>query len=304
MPKKKIINEQKNLTSEVSANKNGRINIFIPIFVFGLIALVLLYLNFHNNLKAKDITERLNNKVEVVKLADSTNIQQSFVPQETQNKENTEFVQPIRDKETRDISNNTSPKVVPNEPVVEDTNSSVNKEDCAISCKDMLNFVQDYYKFKAKLFASENYMDDLNNLSLYKIHSEELQQNLNSLPDLLKNYHDSSYFKDKFKELIKHLYSNSRQYFVLDLRDYFFIRKIGSRAMESEDLDKIVYLISISLDKNDFKTALTNLNNISTDIESIDRFKKEVAEKITLEDSINTIEFLLLNKPECEMVSK
>lgn len=304
MPKKKTMNEQKILTSEVSANKNGRINIFVPIFVFGLIALVLLYLNFHNNLKAKDITERLNNKVEVVKLAGSQNNNQNSVLQETQNKEKEESIQPIHDKETRDISNNTSPKVAPNEPVVEDTNSSVSKVDCTTSCRDMLNFVQDYYKFKAKLFAEENYVDDLKNLSLYKIHSDELQQNLNDLPDLLKHYHDSSYFKDKFKELIKHIYTNTRQYFVLDLRDYFFIRKIGSRALESEDLDKVVYLISISLDKNDFKTALTNLNIISTDIESIDRFKKEIADKLSLEDSMNAIESLLLNKPGCEMVSK
>lgn len=304
MPKKKTMNEQNNLTSEVSANKNGRINIFIPIFVFGLIALVILYLNFHNNLRVKHIIERTANKVEVVKLEGSVSNSQNPVPQEDQNKEAIESMLPIQAEETRDLSNNKLPQIVVNEPVVKVANSSVNNVNCAINCGDMLNFVQDYYQFKDKLFTGENYTDALINLSLYKIHSEELQQNLNSLPGLLKNYHDSAYFKDTFKELIRSIYKNSKQYFVLDLRDYFFIRKVGSRAMDSEGLDKIVYLISISLDKNDFKTALTNLNIISTDIESIDLFRKEIADKLSLEDTMNTIEFLLLNKRGCEMVSK
>lgn len=185
-----------------------------------------------------------------------------------------------------------------------DDSKTIVHSQCAQSCLPLLQFTQDYLLLKNYVLADDDFANQLTILMRYTVNSEELKQNLVSLLNLSKYNHSYKYFKEQFKGLIKPIYKYSKQLFTVDVINYIFIRKINNRALESDDLDKIVFLISQALENNNLISAYENLKKLPQDIESINVFSQEIENKINIQNNIANIENILLNKPDCSIVSK
>lgn len=277
---------------EDSSPPKKKYRLIILSLILGIAVLISLYLNFQTSYQSSESksTIKANPSEAIITKNTSIPAQQNTYNEDKQQVIDSEKTQQVIDsKKTQQESEDTPPP---------------SQAQCSQPCTALLQFTQDYFSLKTDLIMGNDFANQLINLTQYTIKSEDLKQSLINLLNLSKHNHNYRYFRDKFKGLIKPLYKHSKQFFTIDLKDYVFIRKIDDRAMRHDDLDKVVFVVLQALENNDLISALKNLNELPQNVDFISLFKQEIEDQVDIENNIANIENILLNKPDCSIVSK
>ena len=131
----------------------------------------------------------------------------------------------------------------------------------------------------------------------------EIKPNLDNLIHLSPQNKAVSYYKLAFHNLIRDLYKKSDDYRFFNLSNYFFVRSIGERALKSDGLDRQVFLIEQALNQNNLQLAGEYLQELSLDIASLNKFKIDIKNQLVIQDALDNIEGILLNKSNSNIVT-
>lgn len=266
-----MTDKQNKIAIKPSSNKLWVVCIML---ILGGGILVALYINFQLTYKVDDINQRISkigsNQKKVIELSKNPHPIQKELPPT---------------KETINVQ----PK---------------EKESLSDPYLALYDFIHDFYKIKSIAEKGKDFTQQLLDLKHYTISSEELTQHLDNLIDLASCNKQINYFKLEFNNIITTLYQQPSHYSFININDYIFIRPIGERAIENGGIDKQVALIEQALSQNDLEKVDEHLQDLPQDINSLNHFKVNVKKKLAIQDELNKIEEILLNKQNINIVSK
>lgn len=288
----KVGNNKNKQSFEDSAAPRKKARLILMVLILGLAVLVSLYIHFQTSYQSPDDSIREQKTPSSQTMI--ANLTQKKLPSEQQTPST--FLSPIVTSQQNEQP--TTPESSSNQ------NQSISPCKSLQPCSNLLQFIQEYILLKNAVNNGEDISNQINNLNKFSINSDPLKQNIVDLLKYSRSNRNYKYFQDKFKTLIKPIYKNSKYFFTIDLKDYILIRKIDDRALQNEDLDKTVFLISQSLDNNNLLYAHENLEKLPSDLNLINIFKQEIQDQINIETSTNNIENILLNNSDCAIVSK
>jgi hypothetical protein len=249
---------------EPKTDKNKITNItFISILCLGILAIILLSLNFKHQLKDTEQTPK-----------------ESILQQEES--------KPIN------IANETKDSTQKNHQIDN-------------SCKDMLSFIQDYYNMKIQAEEGSDFSYELIELNKYKIKSSEIQKHLDILADLAKLNAKQDSFKKQFNQLIRDLYtldnSENNSFYNLLIK-IIFIRPIGERAIANGGFDKEIALTEKALMSNDLNEAKLHIMNLPDKLESLKDLQIQIQNKLSINESIESLGKILISRIDCNEVKQ
>lgn len=254
---------------------NSKLWIVYIMLVLGVGILVALYINFQLTYKVDNINQKISkmnsNQSNISNLSKAYSPAQNSIPITEEN---------ILNKGSKEEEPFFEPYVVSHE------------------------FIQDFYLMKSRAKKGDDFTAQLLELKRYTISSNEIKQCLNSLLNLAPNNKKEAYFKVGFNNIIRDIYQQHYKSNFLNLNNYIFIRPIGERALENGGLDQQVVLIEQALTQNNLQKVYDHLHKLPQSIESLANFKQEIENQLTIQNRLDLIESILLNKKNSNIVSK
>ncbi len=172
------------------------------------------------------------------------------------------------------------------------------------SCLNLNNFLQDFYIIKLNAEKGNDFSAQALELSKYTILSSELKQPIDNLINLSTRNKDINYFKVSFNYLIRDLYKQSSDSKFFNIKHYIFIRAIGEKALKNGGLDRQIALIEQALNNNNLQEVDEYLQTLPQDILSLNNFRIDVKNQLSIQDSLKQIETILFDKQNDMTVSK
>lgn len=226
----------------------------------------------------------------------------------SQNNSKSPYINPVLPKISADTQVNNNNNLIEKEETKPNNKNNQDKERES-SCKQLLSFIQEYFNLKMKIAQSKNYTEELMKLKDYKIESVDVSNHLDELASLVDFNYSKEYFRDKFKPLIKEIYLNKYKdgaFLTQYIKQVFFIRPIGNRAIAKGGNDKEIVLCEKALYEGDLSKAIHHIkaiNNSDNLINFID-FKTALENKLKIKENIEYLDKLFINKLNCSEVSR
>ena len=269
--KKAIKAENIEIKQEKLSNKSL---ILVLILTLGIVALILLYLNF------------------------------KFTLSEHKNYPVTLEPPILKEVAKQDVMEEKKPQPAP---TIEQKPDLV-KENKA-SCKDFVELLQDYYQMKLEAEKGKDFTNELMELNQYVIQSTEIIKHLSALANLSSNNKREEYFGIKFNSLIRDIYNiEKHQVDVWSLgyyiRKLIFIRPTGERAIDKGGLDMDIALTEKLLVENNLAAASNQITKLPNHLESLKELQLELENKLAIKEHIFHLDKLFSSKIDCNIVSK
>ena len=172
------------------------------------------------------------------------------------------------------------------------------------SCLNLNNFLQDFYIIKLNVEKGNDFSIQASELNKYMILSSELKQPIDNLINLSTKNKEINYFKLSFNHLIRDLYKQPSESKFFNLKDYVFVRAIGEKAIKNGGLDRQIALIEQALNNNNLQEVDEYLQELPQDIISLNNFKIDVKNQLSIQESLKQIETILFDKRNDMTVSK
>ena len=264
-------------TSKWFSSKTFILSLF---FIFGIVVLILLYVNFKFTYQFSGINQQIAE-------LDSNQSELKYVSQQLLSSKN----------QLPKLNNASIARVA-----LENTQQELN-------CKALLHFVQDYYQMRLQAEYGENFSSKLLGLNQYEINVIEINKNINALANLAANNVEDSYLINEFNNLIKEIYSN--EYSNSLWRNYFkkiiFIKPIGKRALEKGGLDKEIILTEDALSQNNLLDANIHLENLSKYLEEenlrkLQELQLALQNKLSIREIFVNLDQLMAKQYNCSIV--
>lgn len=185
------------------------------------------------------------------------------------------------------LSKNTAP-IIMQQPVEIDER----KENYSNICNlDIGKFIQEYYLMKTIAQKGQDFSTQALALKQHPSLPENLKESINNLIKIAPNNKNIHTLKHHFNILIRSLYKSPTNTSLFNLKDFFFVRKIGQRALNDNDLDSQIFQIQQALEQNNLIKVSKILQIIQHD--ALNNFRLEIETQLVIKENFEEIEEIL-----------
>ncbi len=259
------------------SNKSFVLSLF---FIFGIVVLVLLYVNFKFTYQFSGINQQ-------IAALDSNQSELKQVSEQL-------------------LSSKSQVSNLTNAPIVALPVVATQQEQ---PCQALLHFTQGYYQMRLQAEQGENFNSKLLELNEYVVSIVEINNNLSALSSLASKNIEDSYLADEFNNLVRDLYGNeySNSLWRNYLKKLIFIRPIGERAIEKGGMDKEIILAEYALAQKNFIDANSHLENLSKYLEAgnlrkLQEIQLILQNKLAIKEAFISLDQLLAKQYSCSIV--
>ncbi len=250
------------------------------LFIFGIVVLVLLYVNFKFTYQFSGINQQIAE-------LDSNQLELKSVSEQLLSSKN-QLYNPI------DPSKAALPTVVTQQ---------------GQPCQALLHFTQDYYQMRMQAELGKNFSSKLLELNEYVVSIAEITNNLSALTSLSSKNIEDIYLVEEFNKLVRNLYINeySNSLWRNYLKKLIFIKPIGERAIEKGGMDKEIILAEYAFAQKNFVDANTHLENLSKyleadDLKKLQEIQLALQNKLAIKEAFINLDRLLAKQYNCSIV--